>query len=316
MKKNVNNIVKLLVLPIIVYIMFLMIRFDRFSNLNTLRAILLQTIIPTIIAYSYSFSNTCGIFDFSLGSRMIISGIVGGILSQQFGFFGLIMGCFLANFIFAALNGVLNWVLKIPSLILTMGLTMIYEIIGKLLAGSYGFIGISSRIDFLGASVNMIIVMLFSALLFYLIENYTKFSFEMRAVGNNEIIAKNAGVKTNKVKFISFIYGSIFLSIAAVLTLSNSGSIGAQTGLTSATILFRPLISIIIATAMKDFADLTFGIFVSQFTLNIIFVGLIAIGMPDTIQDVVLGIFLLIVMIVNNQISKRDSVKNSQIALD
>ena len=57
------------------------------------------------------------------------------------------------------------------------------------------------------------------------------------------------------------------------------------------------MISILLALVLQRICNLTIGIFIAQFTLNIIFIGLIAAGLPDTFQNVVLGLFLLIVMI-------------------
>ena len=59
-------------------------------------------------------------------------------------------------------------------------------------------------------------------------------------------------------------------------------------------------ISILLALVLQRICDLTVGIFVAQFSLNIIFIGLIALGMPDTAQNVFLGVFLLLVMIIFN----------------
>ena len=286
MKKILFNTVKTLLLPVIIYCIFLCVCFDRFSNWNCVYTIFLQSIIPTITAYAVAYGNICGVFDFTVGSALIISGVVGGLCAAKFGFVGMVLGAFAAGLVTTAVTGLLNWVLKIPSLVLTMGLTMIYEIVGKQLAGQFGFVQIDSKLAFLG-----------SMLLFYFLFSHTKFSFHMRAVGSNELVAKNAGIKTGLVKFKSFVYGGIFLSIAAILTLSQSGSVGAQTGLGSVTIVFKPLISILLALVLQRICNLTIGIFISQFSLNIIFIGLIAAGMPDTFQNVVLGLFLLIVMI-------------------
>lgn len=297
MKKLVLRTGMTVLLPILLYLVFMLIRFDRFSNWNTIYSIFLQSIIPTIIAYSYAFAYTCGVFDFTLGSRMIISGVVGGLMSSQFGFVGMIIGALITSIVISAFTGVLNKYLRIPSLVLTMGLTMVYEIVGKQLAGRYGFVRIESQHTFLGRSPQIVIVLLITALLFHFFLEYTKFSFEIKAVGSNEIISKNSGINTDFAKIKAFMYGGIFLAIGAVLTLSQSGSVGAQTGLASATILFKPLISIIMAVALKKICGLAVGIFISQISLNIIFVGLIAIGMPDTFQNVILGAFLLVVMI-------------------
>ena len=291
---------KALMLPLAVYAFFLVLNFERFSNLNGLYTIFLQSIIPAITAYAVSFGYICGIFDFTVGSRLIVSGLIGGILSAQYGMAGLILGCLLTSLVFSIVTGLLYSLLKIPSLVLTMGLTMVFEIIGKNISGKFSFVSIDYDYAFLGAAPYIIFVLLISAVLFYFIFNYTKFSYHMRAVGSNEVTAKNAGVKTEWIKFLSYVIGSIFIGISALLTISQSGSMGAQVNLGSATLLFKPLMGVMIAIVLQPLCNMTFGIFISQFMINTIFIGLIAMGLPDTFQNVVLGVFLLIVMIFSN----------------
>ena len=75
------------------------------------------------------------------------------------------------------------------------------------------------------------------------------------------------------------------------------------------------MISILLALVLQNICDLTIGIFISQFSLNIIFIGLIAAGMPDTFQNVVLGIFLLIVMIFFRNTERINAWKTKRAAL-
>lgn len=297
MKRFLINTLKVIMLPVIVYLIFLVICFERFSNWNCIYTIFIQTIIPTITAYAIAYGNICGVFDFTIGSRLVISGVIGGLLAAQYGFAGMILGAIISAIVVGVITGVLNWRLKIPSLVLTMGLAMVFEIVGSKLAGHYGFVQIDNKYAIFGSSPNIVIIFLLSAVLFYFIFNHTVFSFHMRAVGSNEAVAKNSGIKTDLVKCKSFVYGSVFIGIAAILTLSQSGSVGAQTSLGSVTIMFKPLISVLLALVLQRICDLTIGIFIAQFTLNIIFIGLIAVGLPDTFQNVVLGFFLLVVMI-------------------
>lgn len=297
MKRFLINTLKVILLPVIVYLIFLVICFERFSNWNCIYTIFIQTIIPTITAYAIAYGNICGVFDFTIGSRLVISGVIGGLLAAQYGFAGMILGAIISAIVVGIITGVLNWWLKIPSLVLTMGLAMVFEIVGSKLAGHYGFVQIDNKYAIFGSSPNIVIIFALSAVLFYFIFNHTVFSFHMRAVGSNEAVAKNSGIKTDLVKCKSFVYGSVFIGIAAILTLSQSGSVGAQTSLGSVTIMFKPLISVLLALVLQRICDLTIGIFIAQFTLNVIFIGLIAVGLPDTFQNVVLGFFLLVVMI-------------------
>lgn len=314
MKRFLINTLKVIMLPVIVYLIFLVICFERFSNWNCIYTIFIQTIIPTITAYAIAYGNICGVFDFTIGSRLVISGVIGGLLAAQYGFAGMILGAIISAIVVGIITGVLNWWLKIPSLVLTMGLAMVFEIVGSKLAGHYGFVQIDNKYAIFGSSPNIVIIFLLSAVLFYFIFNHTVFSFHMRAVGSNEVVAKNSGIKTDLVKCKSFVYGSVFIGIAAILTLSQSGSVGAQTSLGSVTIMFKPLISVLLALVLQRICDLTVGIFIAQFTLNIIFIGLIAVGLPDTFQNVVLGFFLLVVMILFENSGRIEEFKEKRAA--
>ena len=297
MKKTARHALESISLPIAVYLIFLILIPRRFGNFNCIRTIFMQSIVPTITAYAVAFGNICGLFDFSIGSEQIIAGVVGGTMAAKFGIPGMVIGALLAALIVTAITGTLNSLLKIPSLVLTMGLTMIYEIVGSKLAGHYGFVQIDTKYAIFGSGVNIILIFIFSAVLFYFLFYHTVFSYNLKAVGSNETVAKNSGIPVNLVKFKAFVYGGIFLSISAILTLSQSGSVGAQQSLGSVTIFFKPLISILLALVIQNICNLAAGIFIAQFTLNIIFIGLIAAGLPDTFQNVVLGLFLLLVMI-------------------
>ena len=314
MKRFLINTLKVIMLPVIVYLIFLVICFERFSNWNCIYTIFIQTIIPTITAYAIAYGNICGVFDFTIGSRLVISGVIGGLLAAQYGFAGMILGAIISAIVVGVITGVLNWWLKIPSLVLTMGLAMVFEIVGSKLAGHYGFVQIDNKYAIFGSSPNIVIIFLLSAVLFYFIFNHTVFSFHMRAVGSNEVVAKNSGIKTDLVKCKSFVYGSVFIGIAAILTLSQSGSVGEQTSLGSVTIMFKPLISVLLALVLQRICDLTVGIFIAQFTLNIIFIGLIAVGLPDTFQNVVLGFFLLVVMILFENSGRIEEFKEKRAA--
>lgn len=291
---------KTLALPAIVYCLFLLMCFNRFSNWNCIYTIFVQSLIPTITAYAVAYGNIAGLFDFTIGARVVISALCGGLLSMKFGMPGLILGAFGSALLLAFVTGILNNLLKIPSLVLTMGLTMIYEVLGAKLAGSYGYVQLDRAYTYLGSSPYIIILFLLSAAVFYFILNNTKFSYNMRAVGSNEAVARNAGIRVDGVKLKTFVYGGIFIGMASLLTISQSGSVGAQTNLGSVSVVFKPLISILLALVLQRICDLTVGIFVAQFSLNIIFIGLIALGMPDTAQNVFLGVFLLLVMIIFN----------------
>ncbi len=100
--------------------------FGSFSNmLNYFQA----SLIATVGAVGFYFVMVMGMFDFSIGANIMLSAIVGCVLATKFnlGYFGLIVGCILTGAIVGILNGIFYVKLRIPSMIVTTGLALIYE---------------------------------------------------------------------------------------------------------------------------------------------------------------------------------------------
>ena len=163
-------------------------------------------------------------------------------------------------------------------LILTMALTMIFEIMGKNISGKFSFVSIDYKYAALGSAPYIIIVLFVSAVVFYFIFNHTKFSYHMRAVGSNEAVSRNAGIHVQRVKVLCFVIGSLFaVSIGSADDQPVRLYGGTDESWELRRLLFKPLMGIIIAVVLQPVCNMTIGIFISQFTLNTIFIGLIAL---------------------------------------
>jgi ribose transport system permease protein len=215
---------------------------------------------------------------------------------MQYGLWGLILGCIISSIIIGIFTGLVNWAARIPSLVVTLGLTMIFEIIALQISGKTSLVSLSRELSILGRPPYIIITLAISFILFYLAFYHTRFSYHARAIGSDEMIAQNMGIKIQWIKFLTFVVGGAFLGIASILQISVSGSISAQVDLGSAMLLFKPLMGVMVAIALQSICNLAVGIIIGEFSINMIFVGLIASGLPDTFQNVTLGLFLLIVM--------------------
>ena len=95
------------------------------------------SLIATVGAVGFYFVMVMGMFDFSIGANIMLSAIVGCVFATRFnlGYFGLIVGCILTGTIVGALNGMFYVKLRIPSMIVTTGLALIYESLANYIAG-------------------------------------------------------------------------------------------------------------------------------------------------------------------------------------
>lgn len=300
-KKYLARTIKTISLPLILYIILLILEPRKFASWTTINILVQQAFIPTLIAFGLSWGFIVGIWDFSVGSRIVLTALVGASLSIKFGMAGLILGCIISSLLLSALTGAINWLARIPSLVISFGLVMVYEILGEWYAGKSSLFTLDPKIAILGSAPYNVIITAVSFIAFYIIFNYTKFSYQTRAVGNNELLSRDMGIKVQWVKFLTFIFGGVYLGIASLIQLSYAGSIGPQVNLTSIYIVFKPMIGLMIGLALIHVCNLAIGIFIGTLSINIIFIGIIALGLPDTMQNIFLGVFLLSVMAISYQ---------------
>ncbi len=178
--------------------------------------------------------------------------------------------------------------LNVPSMIVTVGLMLIFESIAVYVAG-----GVKQTLDeglrfFSGAPGNIILAGL-AFLLMYFILNYTKIGTYCSAIGSNEFVAKNMGINVRKYKLI--------------------GTMTALTGMSTMSRNFQPLMGTFFGVAFRKYNMPITAIVIGEFIISIIFNGFVALGAPTTIQNVVTGAALLIIVTLTARGAKGSVVK-------
>ena len=276
--------------------------FGSFGNmLNYFQA----SLIATVGAVGFYFVMVMGMFDFSIGANIMLSAIVGCVFATRFnlGYFGLIVGCILTGTIVGALNGMFYVKLRIPSMIVTTGLALIYESLANYIAGGVEQT-LPSNLRAFGQMPWDIILALVACVVAYIFLNYTKIGTYTYAIGSDEFVAKNMGINVNKYKVLAFILSGAFLGVMAILTISYGSSMVAVTGMASMSRNFVPTMGCFFGLAFKKY-----GIIIGEFVINIIFFGFIALGAPTAIQDVITGLALLIIITLTTKATKGEIVK-------
>ena len=270
--------------------------FGSFGNmLNYFQA----SLIATVGAVGFYFVMVMGMFDFSIGANIMLSAIVGCVFATRFnlGYFGLIVGCILTGTIVGALNGMFYVKLRIPSMIVTTGLALIYESLANYIAGGVEQT-LPSNLRAFGQMPWDIILALVACVVAYIFLNYTKIGTYTYAIGN-----------VNKYKVLALILSGAFLGVMAILTISYGSSMVAVTGMASMSRNFVPTMGCFFGLAFKKYGMPLPAIIIGEFVINIIFFGFIALGAPTAIQDVITGLALLIIITLTTKATKGEIVK-------
>ncbi len=302
------GIALLLILAIFFWGFFKILSPNNFGSGDNLYNYLLSSIIYSVGGCGLYFIVVMGMFDFSIGANIILSSIVGVIASTKFGYPGLLIGCITCGTLIGFCNGLLYIKLRIPSMIVTVGLMLIFESLAYFVGG-----GKKQTLDItlraFGKAPASIILAIIAYILTEFILRYTKIGTYCYAIGGNEYVAQNMGINVDKYKLIGFVLTHFFVGIMAVLTVSYGWSMTAITGMESMSRNFTPLMGTFFGLAFRKYGTPVMGIIIGEFIISIIFNGFIALGAPTTIQNVVTGAALLIIVTLTARPEKGAVVK-------
>lgn len=298
MRNVVKRILQTLILPAFVYVVFLILSPSTFCRPNSLYIMLLQSIIPAVMGWGLCFILTSSLWDFSIGGVSVLVGIVAADVGLTYGLIPMLIAAVLLGTVLDILTGAIYALLHVPSIVVTIAMALVYEAAGSLYKTGSGYT-IPEKLTVLGSPPYNFVIGAAAFLLAYLLFNHTGFGAHVHAIGSNEKLAKNMGVKPMKVKFLCFTVCGFFIGISALLQLSYGGSMIPKSGLESMSMVFQPMMGVFIGLSLSKICNMIVGVFIGEFTMSIISTGMMSLGLPTALQNVVIGIFLLVFLIVS-----------------
>ena len=302
--------ITLVALVVLSWLIFKILTPKNFGNPDNLLSYFEASLMVSAGAVGFFFVMVMGMFDFSIGANIMLSSIVGAVMASRYGlgYPGLILGCIITGALVGTLNGFLYVKLRIPSMIVTTGLALIYEAIASYIAGGQSAT-LPSDLRALGSMPGNLILAVIAFVAAFLLLNYTRIGTYTYAIGSNEFVAKNMGINVNKYKVIAFIISGAFFGVEAILTISYGSSMVAETGMLSMSRNFYPTMGCFLGMAMKKYGIPIQAIIIGEFFLQIIYYGFVALGAPTAINDVISGLALLIIVTLTTKVDKGEIVK-------
>ena len=152
------------------------------------------------------------------------------------------------------------------------------------------------RYRVLGKAPVNVIVSLLILLLSAVLAGRTKFGLYVNAIGSNAQVAESMGIRVQRYKSYAFLYGGICAGIMGIVNICYSNSMGAASGLSSAASIFTPLMACLFAGAYKRYMNPILALVLGSLFMNLIANGLLTNGLESSLQNVVIGIMLLILV--------------------
>jgi membrane protein len=299
---------KSLIFPLILYVIFAMISLfsgkqgTYFSSYTT-EKIFQESVLATLVGIAIAVPLKGGRWDFATGTISVLGGIIGLNLTIRLQA-PLIVGIIFTVFfsvLLALLEGLLYIVLRVPNMIVSLGVVMIYEAMTNILFDGKGVNVFNNTPEYTAellqlyeapwCYVLLVLVILLSSFLLY----YTRFGADNKSLGLNSRLAINAGVKEKKNILLTYVFIGVLLGFAAILNASK-GKVEASSNLSSTSLMFSSMGPVLVGLFLEQYSTLPFGVFVGALGFNIITYGLQALNIDSSIQTIITGIAIVLIM--------------------
>lgn len=312
-KRNIKikNIGIVLGAPCLVYLLMelmLMLFFDTHLITSKLEAINLvkTTCSMACAAMALSINMCCGRMDFSLGAQQMIACVAGGTLAYQLGFgpIGVVITIVLAGMLAGGLVGALFVITRIPSMVLGIGMALIYECISFAISVNGFQLYGHSEMRILGTVEFEVIATVIAVLLFYIVFSHTRFGYHYRSIQGSQTVARSMGIDIFKNCIICYALSGGFMAMAGLFDTAYKGIIMSEMGLVSTAGTFTALFPVFVANFLDRYVDRSVALLIGALTVRILSYGLVVCQISAPMVTVVTYICLLMLLAVQGVYAK------------
>lgn len=215
----------------VILVLFCSIALPAFASFDNFRNILTFSAILFIIALGQTLVVLGRGVDLSVGSMVGLSGaILGRLVAMGYDVpFGIALTLLIAIVLGAVVNGMLITKVRISFFIVTLGTFSLFRSQAQVLLGGES---LTVRSPFLSELANGRLgpvpnVVLFATVVFLIVlflQNGTVYGRSLYATGANPVAARLVGIRTDRIRIISYAICALLAAVAGLLTVGQIGS--------------------------------------------------------------------------------------------
>lgn len=288
--------------PLIIYVvMFILTRSKGITyyglTADMWRTVLVNTSMTGVAALAIWLQVRNGRFDFSGGATMVLTAILAGntVLKYNLGPVVYLILCILIGVILCTITSLVYIYGRLPIMICTIGVALLYESITYLVFDAQGLNMMSNtKLTIFGRMPYILIVLGIAVAIFVGYSYFTVSGKRAKLLANNQQAAVNIGVQENKNVIQTFIVCGVLLGCAAAIYGSNN-TVAPQSGLSTASTLFSNIIPAFMGVFVGAASVDAIGVVVAAFGMEILNYGLSCLGYgAGGWQQIIVGTFMLL----------------------
>jgi ribose/xylose/arabinose/galactoside ABC-type transport system permease subunit len=281
-----------------------------FLDFDNIQNIIRTVMVLGIIAFGMTMVMILGEIDLSVGSIAAFSCAFGGIFVDSNSSFLVIILTLLAGAFCGFINGIGVAVVKVPSLIMTLGTMAIIRNAGYIMTN--GQAAYPTKLDYymlaakgyLGIVPVPVIIFVILSFFCAIIVRFTTLGKSFYAVGSNPIASLLSGISNNYAKIIAFTVCGLCCSIAGLIQSARLGQIDPHMGIGWELTVIA--IAVLGGASLYGGKGSIEGTIIATLIIGVINNLLNLMGMSNHSQEVVIAIIIISMVLLHNFGNKKD----------
>lgn len=252
-----------------------------------------------MIAFAMALLVIAGEIDLSVAAIIALASTAMGAAAQLgVGAPGLVLIGIVVGLVCGMFNGFLVSVMKLPSIVVTIGTMSLFRGISYIVLGDQAYGGYPEEFAFFGQGYVFwvfsfeFVLFIVLAIAFSILLHATNFGRQVYTIGNNDFAARFSGIPVERVKFILFVLTGLMSGIAAVCLTSRLGStrpsIAQGWELEVVTMVVLGGVSILGGSGKIG------GVVIAAFVMGLVTFGLGLLNVPGIVMSIFIGLLLII----------------------
>lgn len=258
-----------------------------------------------LVTYALSINLNSGRFDFSIGSIALLSSIISStiVLKAGLGSVEMLILSVVFGLLLGLISGGIYTLVKLPPIIISLGITMFYEGLGFFITSGHGVSFVANKELLSFATIqNYLLVIVVSLVLMILIFDHTVFGYNYKALLSGQKVAVDTGIKEIPNAIICYCIAGALMGMQGYISATNNGSIQIALNFGSISPMFMAFLPMFIGGYIGQFINDKFGYLLGAISMALISLFYVRMNVSSSAQQIVSALLLVGFLIyLNNQ---------------
>ena len=279
-----------------------------FLTLRNLARIAIASTPPLMVAIGVTFIIVMGSIDLSMEGTISVCAVIFGFAFMAWGGTLLSMAwlaipmTLILGALIGTVTGLVHVVLKIPSFMASLamgfvgtGLAVLLTNGEKIFVADDAFRSLLTE-RWLGFPIMCYLAVVFLLIAWFIQQN-TTLGRNFYAVGGGEELAHASGLNVKRVRIMGFALAGVFYALGALFAVAR---IGIAESITGSNFMFVSVTSVVVGgVALWGGIGGVWNALVGVLIVNVINNGMVVIGLPDYLQDGMLGLLVILAVVLS-----------------